>query len=157
MHTPTTPTVEHILYELAQTSTQAEAILARLISQSSGEAFTLDTNQGLKKTIESLVAENSRLLALVHNLTVAVSKLSKSQDVEELTDEQQAAFINTLKMSLSSMTIAEMEFGYSQSIMRSYPQHLRYLVALSLVNSCTLKGIKPIPFWVEILAKQGVM
>lgn len=141
-----------IIKSLAESSLQADCIVRRMQSYSAVKDYSVSTIESLQQDLASLQQENSRLQALITTLTSTID----DTDIE-ITDEQVQEFAKSLGKTLDKMDLSKLSFGYSHSNMFQYPQPIRYLVALALVNSCTLRSIQPDLLWLEIVAKNGAM
>jgi hypothetical protein len=144
--------LKQIVKELSHSSMRADQIATRLASYSSLDS-PVETVGVLQREVTALNEEITRLKFLVETL----QDYSSDSAYEELTDEQEATFLKSMRVIVDKLSWVEMTFGYSPQTLASYPKNLRYLVALSLVNSCTVRDLPPEPFWQELVTKLGVM
>lgn len=140
-----------IIKDLASSSVRADQIVLRLASYSS-LAVPIDSVAGLTTEIETLRREITGLRSVV----TILQEYSEEVD-EDLTDEQEKAFQTSMETIVEKLSWNDMVFGYSKQIMSTYPKNLRYLIALALVNSCTLRDLPGEDFWQDLVSKQGVM
>jgi hypothetical protein len=149
------PKLPEILQQLAHSSLLANSIVTRLSSYSNSSLSFVPADQttALREEIlklEQIIANQQELLSSINTSDI------NDFDVE-FDDAEEQTFLQTLSSTFNSMTLSELTFGYTKDVLKLYPRRLRYLIALSLVNTCTLKNYSPLSIWQEILSKQGVL
>jgi hypothetical protein len=144
-----------ILQQLAQSSLLANSIVTRLSSYSNSSLSFVPADQttALREEIvklQNIIANQQELISVISN--------SDPNDFDvEFDDAEEQQFLQILNSNFNSMTLSELIFGYTKDVLKLYPRRLRYLTALALVNTCTLKNYSPLSIWQEILSKQGVL
>lgn len=141
------PSLPHIIRALAVSSIQADAIATRLSSYSSNQLPP--SIAGLQKDVDLLLKELAQSRGIIQLLQEEMPADAA------YTDEQEQDFLNLLGHSLDQMSLSELSFGYTKSTLLPHAPNVRYLIALALLNSCTLRGFEPQPIWQEIVAKNG--
>ncbi len=141
-----------LIKDLASSSVLADSIVQRLSSHS--------RDIDLPDTVESLRSEIVRLqaaLATSNQIIRVLQSYAVIDDEQWYSDEEEQSFSESMNKIVSQMSLANLKFGYTTKVLMAYPVRIRYLIALALVNSCTVRGLQPIPIWQEIVTKQGVI
>lgn len=138
------------IHELTNVSFKAKSIASRLNYDSDRMQVTATS-----ETIEGLKAELARMVELVNDLKAS---LSQPEDIEAVfTDEQARNFTDGLDKTLTELSPAMIISAYDYEYLSHYPNNIRILICLTLINNFTKRKLSPISLWCETISRHGAL
>lgn len=152
-----TKSLSTIIQGVAASSILADSIVTRMSKYMSLSSLDTGTTESLQADIATLRQEIDRLNSLVTVLQNSTDDEEEQTGDSAVTDEQEQAFISSMNTTLNALTASELRFGYTKSLLSTYPRRLRFLVATVLVNICSTRKVTPEPIWQELVSKYGAL
>jgi hypothetical protein len=142
--------IKPLLTHLVSSSTAADQMSANLKKKLSSSSD--DSLASLVSKLNTEIQTQRQLIKLLQQ-----ELLEDTEADVDMSDEEEQAFLITMEAIFQKMTFAELEFGYSDSNLKGYTKHVRYLLALALVNYCAKNGFTPHLFWQQLVSNNGVI